>query len=215
MGTVTTVLFRSICYNVVLPELISQPLVQVFESDGKVTELIHPVDCLRLGVHNGGYFNSQQSRQVHGYDRTLQLLDLQKLYFGNKISLLPSYYLANSQSSRFALANQGREWQNYFGVSASSTLDQWQANGWIQPSAPEGWFEAYAQLVAFGLNRDGKTVYSGYDNWRTDWAKEQKRMLSFVARHSGQIRANCQGDLTARLKQRQALLNWASPLAFL
>ena len=197
--------FKSKVYEVKLPEVwLIRPLV-VIEHDGLVTELLHPIDCLRLGVHNGGYFYSSQSCKVHGGQAVLS-----DYFSASELMLLPSYYVEPATEA-------GDAKRNYFGLSASSTLEQWTERGWIQAGAPEGWFEAYT-LYCY-LQSTGGTCPSGklpgFNGLTVDWLSEQKRMLSFVARHSAQVIANASpGDHTKRRKQRQALLNWASPLAF-
>lgn len=178
-----------------------------------LTELLHPLDVLRLGVHNGGYFNSKQSLRVHGLpEDAASYQHMLGLYFRqSEIALLPPCY------HRAELTEHGSSELNYFGVSASSSLEQWRDNGWLQRTAPEGWLEAYTQRVQLGVYKvDGAgTAWVPGTCGATNWSLEQARMLSFVARHAGQVQANCPGDLTKRLRQRQALLNWASPLAFI
>lgn len=205
--------FKDNRYEVQLDkDMLDFSMVIVVDTAGRITELLHPLDCLRLGVHNGGYFNSVQSNLVHGLKHCMGepgiVLDF---YFSSaERNALPGFYSE-------PLTHFGIESQNYFGVSASSSLEQWQANGWIQPSAPEGWLEAYTQYATMGIAKvdSNCTVWLPGTCGRTNWSLEQKRLLSFVARHSGQIAANCPGDLSKRRRQRQALLNWASPLAFL
>lgn len=198
--------FKSKVYEVKLPEVwLVRPLVAI-EHKGLVTELLHPIDCLRLGVHNGGYFYSEQSYDVHSGKCVLG-----DYFSPSERMSLPSYYVQQ-------VSSDGHTNRNYFGVSASSPLEQWTERGWIQPGAPEGWFEAYTLYCH--LQANGGTCPSGklpgFAGHAVDWLLEQKRMLSFVARHSAQIAANVRpGDYTKRRKQRQALLNWASPLAFL
>lgn len=196
--------FKSKTYEISLPQtLLVRPLVAIQHND-LVTELLHPIDCLRLGAHNGGYFHSQQSHNVHNGESVLS-----DYFSDSELSLLPSYY---SSAATYA----GCAYRNYFGLSASSTLEQWTERGWIQPGAPEGWFEAYT-LYCY-LQSTGGTCSSGklpgFNGLTVDWLSEQKRMLSFASRHGAQVIKACAGDLTKRRKQRQALLNWASPLAF-
>jgi len=179
--------FRGKAYEVQLDaSALTKPLVQIV-ANGELTELLHPVDCLLLGVHNSSYFHSKLSEKVQAGRCP------QSLYFANE-PLLQLYFAR-------PLTQQGLAADNHFGVSASSSYDEWLSRGWIQRPAPEGQFEAYVQY-ALGFNV------------ATDWAIEQKRLLSFISRHSAQL-AKATGDLSKRRKQRQALLNWASPLSFI
>lgn len=208
-----TVLFKSKAYDVQLQESqLVKPLYRVVSDCGLLTELLHPLDMLRLGVHNGGYFNSKQSLRVHGLPEDIASYQhMLGLYFRqSEIAQLPPCY------HRAELAEQGSPELNYFGISASSSLAQWRDSGWLQRTAPEGWLEAYTQRVQLGVYKviDGIAWVPGTCG-ATNWSLEQARMLSFVARHAGQLHANCAGDLAKRLKQRQALLNWSSPLAFI
>ena len=182
-------------FDVQLPAL-TQPLITLMTSSGKPTQLLDPIDCLRLGVLNGGYFYSDRSDQVHSIARNDYGTEVLDLHFSfDEQLLLPSYY------SKAKTVN-GCRLRNYFGVTASSSYEQWAANGWVHAEAPEGWFESYVQAVQLPA-------------MLPHWPSELKRQSSFVSRHAGQLTANCPGDLTKRRKQRQALLNWASPLAFL
>ena len=86
---------------------------------------------------------------------------------------------------------------NYYGVKSRQPLSVWKENGWTDPDYPFGWFEWYC-LYYLG-RRLGKKDELEIKRWR-----------SFVARHQGQISANCTlGDKSCRPKQRQALLQWA------
>jgi hypothetical protein len=196
-----TVTHNGKLYEVAMPQK-EFALVDCYSNSGVLSQLLHPIDALRLGVHNGGYFHSGQSDSVHGEKQdlhgtlstTLSTTRVLDKYFtkSQQLSLHQCYWQPKSEL--------GHEHNNYFGISASSSLDEWLTNGWIDKSAPEGWFEKYTQFVMHG----------GAMNWQL----ELKRYNSFAARHSGQVRANCPGDMGKRKKQRQALLNWASPLAF-
>ena len=86
---------------------------------------------------------------------------------------------------------------NLFAPNASSPLEEWQERGWIKEHDPMGWFQWYVRYY------HGRRI-EDYDDW------QMGRWKSFVARHSAQVRKNGNGDLTKRLKQRQALLHWCA-----
>lgn len=84
---------------------------------------------------------------------------------------------------------------NFFGVKSRQPLSVWKANGWIKTDK-SGWFEWYCHY--YSGRRLGKE-----DDWQVG------RWKSFVARHMGQIRANCKlTDKNCRPAQRQGLLQW-------
>ena len=83
---------------------------------------------------------------------------------------------------------------NFFGVKSRSPLSEWRANGWIHSQDPFGWFQWYCR---WSLGR--RTA---------DDERQQARWSSF-ARHAGQVRLHGHGDVTKRIVQRQALLQWA------
>jgi len=84
---------------------------------------------------------------------------------------------------------------NYFGVSASQKLSEWQQKGWIHPDDPRGWFQWYCRY------------YMGRRHEDDD--RQIKRWLG-MKRHISQIKKNCiPFDENCRRKQRQALLHWA------
>jgi len=86
---------------------------------------------------------------------------------------------------------------NLFAPNASQPLSVWQEQGWIKQYDPMGWFQWFVRY------HHGRRI-DEYDLW------QMKRWKSFVARHSAQVRKNGNGDLTKRLKQRQALLHWCA-----
>ncbi|HAM88476.1 MAG: hypothetical protein US83_C0004G0089 [Candidatus Falkowbacteria bacterium GW2011_GWC2_38_22] len=84
---------------------------------------------------------------------------------------------------------------NFFGVNASQPLSVWQANGWIHPDDPRGWFQWYCRYFLGRRHEDDE--------------RQIKRWRAF-RRHWSAVRNNCvRGDFDCRKKQRQALLHWA------
>ncbi len=85
---------------------------------------------------------------------------------------------------------------NYFKIDASMPLSHWQSKGWIFNQDPRGWFQWYCRYFM------GRRLLE-------EDIRQIKRWKS-IRRHIGAIKKNCvQGDLSCRIKQRQALLHWA------
>lgn len=89
------------------------------------------------------------------------------------------------------------ETKNYYGVKSRQSLKVWKENGWTTKNSPLGWWEWYIKYY------NGRRL-EDEDKWQIG------RWRSFVARHMGQINANCQlSDKECRPVQRQGLLQWA------
>jgi phage regulator Rha-like protein len=85
---------------------------------------------------------------------------------------------------------------NFFKVSASQPLAEWQRKGWIYPEDPKGWFLWYCRY------------YMGRRIPEED-ARQIKRWRN-MRRHVAQVQHACApGDMNCRPRQRQALLHWA------
>jgi hypothetical protein len=99
-----------------------------------------------------------------------------------------------SWTKRARLSNVPDADQNLFGVKSRQPLSTWLEKGWIHPQDPFGWFQWYCRY---------------YMGRRTeDDARQIARWRAF-RRHSQQVNLNSGGVISARLKQRQALLQWS------
>lgn len=84
---------------------------------------------------------------------------------------------------------------NHYGVKSRQPLSTWKEKGWIQTDE-NGWFHWYIEY--FLGRRLGEEDKTQINRWR-----------SFVARHMGQIKANCDlKNKDCRPVQRQGLLQW-------
>lgn len=85
---------------------------------------------------------------------------------------------------------------NKFKVKSRQPLSVWRKNGWLTKHSPYGWFQWYC------------LYYQGRRLAEED-KLQIKRWRSFVARHQAQIdQSGDKNNLSKRLKQRQALLQW-------
>ena len=127
---------------------------------------LSPAEMLELGVFGAHYFEGEQDE-------------------------FPDAWFENAKLSDVHDAQQ-----NYFGIDASQSREEWQRKGWIYEEDPRGWFQWYCRYY-FGrriAEEDARQIR----RWRQ------------MTRHIGQIKAFCQpGDMLCRRRQRQALLHWA------
>lgn len=121
-----------------------------------------------------------------------------------ELGVFEGHYLTDCQdefpSSWFEKAklsfNKADDSCNYYGVKSRLSLAIWQDKGWIYGPDPRGWFQWYCRYY---MGRRLDVV----DNIQI------KRWRAFK-RHKAQVEHNCMMfDDLCRIKQRQALLQWA------
>ncbi len=83
---------------------------------------------------------------------------------------------------------------NLFQVHSGMTLAEWERRGWINEADPLGWFQWYCRFYLGRRIKDDKRQIA---RWRA------------FTRHRDAIRIHGNKDLTNRMAQRQALLQWA------
>ena len=114
-------------------------------------------------------------------------------YFRGKIEEYPRSWFKAAK-----LSNNGFDVNlNYFRVKAGLPMSHWISKGWIFKEDPLGWFQWYCR---FSLGRRIQNMDQ----------IQIMRWYNFGPRHIGALEKNCKkNDLTCRVKQRQALLQWA------
>jgi hypothetical protein len=134
------------------------------------------------------------------YDFTPQLTPAEMLsmgvfggiYMRDCVNEFPASWFENA---KFAKGTKPDVRLNFMRVDASQPLSVWREKGWIHPDDPRGWFQWYCRYY---LGRRHPDDNRQIGRWKA------------MARHLGQIRANCKvGDMNCRRKQRQAILHWA------
>ena len=114
-------------------------------------------------------------------------------YFGTKIDEYPETWFKKAKlSERYFDMNL-----NYFGVKAGLSRLEWKTKGWIFSEDPLGWFQWFCRYSM------GRRI-SNIDRIQIE------RWKAFGPRHIGGVKKNCRsGDYSCRIRQRQALLQWA------
>ena len=114
-------------------------------------------------------------------------------YFGKNIDEYPKNWFKQAKLSQ----SQFNVDLNYFGVKAGLSRLEWKSKGWLFSEDPLGWFQWYCR---YSMGRRLPNV----DRIQID------RWKAFGPRHIGGIKKNCKaGDYSCRIRQRQALLQWA------
>lgn len=84
---------------------------------------------------------------------------------------------------------------NLFAAHVSLSRKEWQANGWITPEDPLGWFQWFCRF------HEGRRIHDLDDAQISRWRAYR--------RHLGQVKSMGGRDVKKRIRQRQSLLHWA------
>jgi hypothetical protein len=158
--------------------------IVMFKDFPEFTPNVTPLEMFQLGVFGGTYW-----RPIHSGVLNIDLKD-QHLEFSD-ISLLPSNKITNTKCNPKV---------NYYGVSAGSSLSDWEGKGWIKEQDPYGWVQWYCRF--YDGRRSADDVHQ-IDRWLR-YAGVKGRWKSNL---EGQIRNK--GSDGASKVVRQGLLQWA------
>ncbi len=122
----------------------------------------------------------------------LQLGVFEGKYLNDCQDEFPSFWFEKAKLSPL----QADSKLNLFHLKSRLSLQEWQKRGWIYGPDPRGWFQWYCRY------------YQGRRIPELDQL-QIKRWKAF-RRHKAQIVKNCHlYDMSCRMRQRQALLQWA------
>ncbi|MAQ73371.1 MAG: hypothetical protein CMD49_03615 [Gammaproteobacteria bacterium] len=86
---------------------------------------------------------------------------------------------------------------NCFKIKSGLTMGEWIKNGWVFNEDPLGWFQWYCR---YSMGRRLPKIDK----------VQIMRWKAYGARHKGAILKNCKrNEMQCRIRQRQALLQWA------
>ncbi|MFT5160535.1 MAG: hypothetical protein ACI9ZD_002147 [Paracoccaceae bacterium] len=162
----------------------------------RVGDTIHVDDSFQNGYDYVlsspiGAVTTDRFRPHHSPKEMLKLGVFEGKYCNDCQNEFPADWFENAKLS--AKANPE---VNYFGIKSRQPLGVWRQRGWIVEPDPRGWFQWYCRYF---LGRRLVLIDE----------IQIKRWRAF-ARHTGQVRANCEpANIFCRPRQRQALLQWA------